>query len=111
MINKFPRIPHLSWSPGGTRDDRRLSDFSLINFIGNRIVITEKMDGSNLCITRDEIFARSHSGAPTHPSFDLAKKMHGEIRHKIPQECLFMVSGASQFTASSMIVYQVHIHS
>lgn len=88
MSIKFPRIPHLPWSPGGTRDDRRLAENHLSNFIGmeNRIVITEKLDGSNLCITKNEVFARSHSGVPSHPSFDLAKKMHGNIKHNILEE-------------------------
>ena len=80
MSKKFPRIPHLPWSPGGTRDDRRLTEDYLSNFIGNRIIITEKLDGSNLCMTKDKVFARSHSGSPSHPSFDMAKKMHGEIK-------------------------------
>ena len=48
------------------------------------LVVTEKLDGSNLCCTRDAVFARSHSGAPGHPSFDAAKAMHARIRHRIP---------------------------
>jgi hypothetical protein len=52
--------------------------------VENTIVVTEKLDGSNLCLTRDEIFARSHSGPPTHSSFDLAKSMHAQIKGDIP---------------------------
>lgn len=83
MIPKFPRIPHLPWSPGGTRDDRRLE--STDDFLGNRIVVTEKLDGSNVCLTRDAIYSRSHSGPPIHISFNLAKKLHAEIRLLIPE--------------------------
>lgn len=89
MSNKFPRIPHLPWSPGGTNDDKRLPE-SIIPVcflgVGNTILVTEKLDGSNLCLTRDEIFARSHSGPPTHPSFDLAKSMHAQVRMEIPRD-------------------------
>jgi hypothetical protein len=78
---KFPRIPHLPWSPGGTRDDKRLPRID--SFLGRQIVITEKMDGSNLCMRHDAVYARSHSGMPTHKSFDLAKRLHAQLRHKI----------------------------
>ena len=79
--NKYPRIPHLPWSPGGTNDDKRLK--TVWHLISKKIVITEKMDGSNLCMTRDAVYARSHSGPPTHKSFDLAKALHAQIRDKL----------------------------
>jgi hypothetical protein len=41
------------------------------------------MDGSNLCMTRDYVYARSHAGAPTHKSFDQAKALHAAIRYEI----------------------------
>jgi len=81
MSTKYPRTPHLPWSPGGTRDDRKIE--SVDSLIGIDLVITEKIDGSNICFTRDNVFARSHSGAPTHESFGLAKAKHAEIRHSI----------------------------
>jgi ATP-dependent RNA circularization protein (DNA/RNA ligase family) len=87
ISKKFPRIPHLPWSPGGTPDDDRLviSDY-FINacMLGcNRIVITEKMDGANVCLTHDDVFSRSHSGPPTHKMFDSLKQLHSQIRHDI----------------------------
>jgi len=87
MSKKFPRIPHLPWSPGGTRDDRRLDESLILKMfigVGNHIIITEKLDGSNLCLTSNDVFSRSHSGSPIHSSFDLAKKMHAEVAHNIP---------------------------
>lgn len=83
MTKKFPRMPHLPWSPGGSNDDKRLQ--SADHFLSVPIVITEKMDGSNLCLTREFIYARSHSGPPTHKSFDLAKALHASISHNIPR--------------------------
>lgn len=82
MSEKFPRIPHLPWSPGCTNDDRKLE--SVDHLLGRQLVMTEKLDGSNLCMTRDQVFARSHSGPPTHPSFDLAKSLHAKIAYQIP---------------------------
>jgi hypothetical protein len=83
MSAKYPRSFHLPWSPGGTSDDRRLTDVSAL--IGVEIVITEKCDGGNLTYTRDGVFARSHAGPPTHASFDVAKATQGRIGHLISE--------------------------
>ena len=79
--DKYLRTPHLPFSPGGTNDDRRLK--SVDHLLGKEIVITEKMDGSNLCFTSGGVFARSHSGPPRHPSFDAAKAAWAMLRPKI----------------------------
>ncbi len=81
MSAKYPRTFHFPWSPGGTSDDKRLADVSPL--VGVEIVVTEKCDGSNLTYTRKNVFSRSHSGPPSHPSFDLAKATHGRIGHQI----------------------------
>jgi hypothetical protein len=81
--NKYPRTPHLPWSPGGTNDDKRITNVD--GLIGELIVITEKCDGSNLALTRDAVFARSHSSTPTHASFNFAKSKHAEIAFEIPE--------------------------
>lgn len=80
-MSKYPRSPHFSFSPGATRDDRILSDIS--SLLGRPLVCTEKLDGSNVCLTRDAVFARSHSGPPKHASFDPLKAIHGAVRHNI----------------------------
>jgi hypothetical protein len=82
MSPKYPRTSHLPFSPGGTNDDRRLSDVDFL--IGNPLIATEKMDGSNVCLERDVVYARSHSGPPAHPSFDALKSLHASLRHLIP---------------------------
>lgn len=76
-MSKYPRTFHLPYSPGATRDDRIQHDVS--SLIGVPIVITEKLDGSNVCLRQDGVFARSHSGAPNHPSFDALKAIHASI--------------------------------
>lgn len=58
---------------------------SVDHFLNVPVVITEKMDGSNLCMTRHAVFARSHNGPPTHASFDLAKSLHASVRLAIPE--------------------------
>lgn len=83
MSAKYPRTFHFPWSPGGTSDDKRLADVSPL--VGAEIVVTEKCDGSNLTYTRKNVFSRSHSGPPAHPSFDLAKATHGRIGHTISE--------------------------
>lgn len=84
MNKKYPRTFHVLGSPGVTRDDRvmYLGDYEAL--IAGDIVITEKLDGSNLAMNRHDLFARSHSSAPTHPSFDSAKALHAAIKQRIP---------------------------
>jgi hypothetical protein len=83
MSLKYPRSLHLPWSPGGTSDDKRMLDVGTL--VGPELVITEKCDGSNLTYTSRAVFSRSHSGPPTHPSFDLAKATHAQLRHRISE--------------------------
>lgn len=83
MSAKYPRSFHLPWSPGGTNDDKRLADVSAL--VGVEIVITEKCDGSNLTYTKKHVFSRSHSGPPSHASFDLAKATHARIGHMLSE--------------------------
>lgn len=74
----------MPWSPGATNDDKIATSVnSLINI---PIVITEKMDGSNTSLETDGCFARTHSGPPTHPSFDGLKALHAQIRYDIPKD-------------------------
>jgi hypothetical protein len=61
---KYPRTYHLPFSPGATKDDKRLSGDWFSHYKGKDVVITEKMDGENTCMTKYDVFARSH-GAPT----------------------------------------------
>lgn len=81
MSSKYPRTPHLPFSPGGTSDDRRID--SLDAFVNTNIVLTEKLDGSNVCLEREACFARSHASAPNHPSFDAFKAFHSSVKHSI----------------------------
>ncbi len=78
---KYPRTPHLPWSPGGTSDDAYLIDTN--HFAGREIVITEKMDGENTTFYRERMHARSVDSRH-HPSRDWVKALHGQIAAEIP---------------------------
>jgi RNA ligase len=79
---KYNRTHHLPWSPGLTDDDRMLS--SLDAFAGQRVIVTEKMDGENTSMYSDGLHARSvDSGG--HPSRNWIKKFHASIQGDIPE--------------------------
>lgn len=81
MSPKYPRTFHLPWSPGASKDDRIASN--LDHLIGRPIVISEKCDGSNTSLEANGCFARTHSGAPTHASFDGLKALHASVKYII----------------------------
>ena len=61
---KYPRTYHLPYSPGATKDDKKLQGDWFKNYIGSEIVITAKLDGENIHMTKKDCYARS-DGAPT----------------------------------------------
>ncbi|AAF12618.1 MULTISPECIES: RNA ligase family protein [Bacteria] len=81
MRVKYPSIPHLPWSPGLQNDDRRIT--SLSGFIGKEVVVTEKLDGENTSLYRDDLHARSLDMRP-HPSRTWVKAERGRVAHDIP---------------------------
>lgn len=85
MSAKFPRIAHLPFSPGATPDDERMENLTLL--LGSPVVLMEKMDGANVCLTNDTVYARSHSGPAKGRMFDELKAYHATIRHLIPPGC------------------------
>jgi hypothetical protein len=79
---KYPRTPHLPWSPGVSADDVYLADASM--FDGREVIVTLKMDGENTTMYRDHIHARSLDSGH-HPSRAWVKALHGAIAHSIPR--------------------------
>jgi len=79
---KYPRTYHLTFSPGCTNDDKKLEKNDY--FLNTNLIVSEKLDGSNLCFTKNDCFARSHGSSPKHKSFDLAKSYHSQIGSQIP---------------------------
>ncbi len=56
MLRKFPKTPHLFWfSPQPARDDKVMTPAEAEAFLASgRLVVEEKVDGSNLGISFDE---------------------------------------------------------
>ncbi len=79
---KYPRTPHLPWSPGASSDDVRLADLSGLE--GREVVVTEKLDGENTTLYRDRLHARSLDSAH-HPSRARLKALHARIAPSIPE--------------------------
>ncbi len=79
---KYPRTPHLPWSPGASSDDVRLGDVS--RFQGREVVVTEKMDGENTTLYSDHVHARSIDSAH-HPSRSWVKALQAQLQANIPR--------------------------
>ena len=54
---KYPRTPHLSFSPGVGGDDIKLDSNKI--FANCQVVVTEKLDGENTTFYPNYIHARS----------------------------------------------------
>lgn len=79
---KYPRTKHLPMSLGRTDDDKVLENDD--HFIGQHVIITEKMDGENSSIYRDYTHARSLDSR-NHPSRNWLKQFHSTFAHEIPE--------------------------
>jgi hypothetical protein len=78
MLKKYPRTTHLPWSPGVSKDDKVIK--STYNFVGKRVIITEKLDGENSGITYGSIHARSLD-SKDHPSRHWLKNTYGYLTY------------------------------
>lgn len=99
-LYKYPRTPHLPFSPGATSDDKYASK-ETIEFLksGIDLVVTEKMDGGNLTFYRDDFHARSLSSG-THAWDTAAKSLWAEIHNEIPEG--WRISGESMYARRSV---------
>lgn len=82
MSKKYNRTFHLSFSPGATKDDKIAKNTQ--ELLNNSVILTVKMDGSNVCMEHENCFARSHSTSPSHLSFSAFKALHASVKHLIP---------------------------
>jgi hypothetical protein len=81
---KYPRTPYLPFSLTIDKGDRIYYDPQLKDFIGTEIVITEKLDGGNCCLSNCRVYARSHSEETKCKTFDLLKNKFNKVRHLVP---------------------------
>lgn len=79
-------MKHLPWSEEDARRQKWLKEQQTREmFEGKQVIITEKMDGANACLTSEKVYARSHSAEATGEQWDFLKKQHREeLMHKIP---------------------------
>ena len=84
MTGKYPRTPHLPYSPGASSDDKIAKDVN--GLVNVPVVITEKLDGGNSSLEYDAVYARTHAISASHPSFDWLKRKHAELKSYIPPE-------------------------
>lgn len=65
--SKYPRSLHAQISLGTTSDDRIMPNGYVDIFSKMDLVLTEKLDGQNLCFNKDGVYARSHTSPTNHP--------------------------------------------
>lgn len=94
---KYPRTPHLPWSPGASDDD--VTGGVPAAFVGSAVIVTEKLDGENTSMYRDAVHARSLDSRH-HPSRDWVKRLQGAIGYQIPDG--FRVCGENLFARHSI---------
>lgn len=81
---KYPRTPHLPSSPGATADDKRITNIAARQLFSTEVVVTEKMDGGNVTLSRNYFHARSTND--TTPLWERhAKGAWAAIAHDIPR--------------------------
>lgn len=81
-FTKYPRTWHLPWSPGLTRDDRKIPEDLLSKLREKEIIVTEKLDGENSTCYSNYLHARSLDGR-SHLSRSWLKGFHSEFNFKI----------------------------
>jgi len=71
---KYPRTPYWPFSPGIGRHDTVHPDPQ--RFVGRPVVVTEKLDGSNVLIHRGKVYGRSVADEAAHKWMAMVKKHH-----------------------------------
>lgn len=94
---KYPRTPHLPFSPGASDDDVWVDTTAM--FAGQRVIVTEKMDGENTTLYSDHLHARSLDSRH-HPSRSWVKGLHNQIAHQIPER--WRICGENLFARHSI---------
>lgn len=62
---KYSRTFHFPFSPGTSSDDRIHHEWEPI--LAHELVMTEKLDGENNCLSRSGVYARSHATPTRNP--------------------------------------------
>ena len=74
MNAKYPKTPYWPWSPSIGRDDGVHPDPS--RFVGEPVVVTEKLDGGNTLLHAGKVYARSVTAPSEGKWMAMVKKHH-----------------------------------
>lgn len=94
---KYPRTYHLPWSQGMHDDDRMMPNTDM--FKGERVIVTEKMDGENTTMYNNHIHARSIDSV-NHESRNWVKNFWSHISYEIPDN--WRICGENMFAEHSI---------
>lgn len=101
---KYGRTYHFPFSPGTTSDDRIQYEYwDYIQQMQN-LVLTEKLDGENNCLSRFGVFARSHAAPTTSPWTAHLREKWQLIKHDLGELEIF---GENIFAIHSIEYTQV----
>lgn len=96
---KYPHTWYLPWCSSVSREDRGRVHKDLSHLEGQRVIVTEKMDGENTSMYSDHIHARSIDSRH-HVSRDWVKKFWSERASEIPSG--WRVCGENVFAKHSI---------
>ena len=84
--SKYPKTPYWPWSPSVGRDDDVHADPS--RFVGEPVVVTEKLDGGNTLLHAGKVYGRSVA-APSEGKWMAMVKKHHAWKVKEPDVFLY----------------------
>jgi hypothetical protein len=80
---KYERTYHFPFSPGQTSDDKVQLDYWQFVSQMKSVVLTEKLDGENNCLSRYGVFARSHAAPTVSPWTARLRQRWAQIRNDL----------------------------
>lgn len=89
-VPKIPSYMHLPWSREHARDQKFMTDrqFEAARIADEPVVVTEKLDGANVRLTREAVHSRSRR-SPTHDGpgevYSRLKSRHARFKDAIPE--------------------------
>lgn len=85
-VPKMPSMKHVPWSEEQVRPNKVLDRETASDMFNDKTnIVLEKMDGAQVCLTKQEVYARSHGHKAHGKQFDMLKKQHREqYIHAIP---------------------------
>ncbi len=110
MFNlKYPRTLHAQISLGTTSDDRIMPNGYVEIFSKMDLIVTEKLDGQNLCFNKNGVYARSHAAPTNHPWDKTMIELWNIIKHDLGKE-EFELFGESMYAIHSIEYNKLESH-